>query len=266
MSIISKSRAFRLGVAAIAALTTGSAYAQTCVGNCGTSGADGVVTAPPGGTTYSYVTTSGGAVGGGQLPGEGGTNGSTYTTAVFSANAGDPLNFYFNYITSDGSGFADYAWAAVLTASLDPVAILFTARTQPDGSIVPGFDLPGVTATLTPASVPIIDGAPAWSPLGAYSGSCFNGVGQGCGYTGWINSTYNIADAGNYVLAFGVTNWSDTIYHSGMAFSGITVAGVPVDTGAVPEPATWAMMLMGFGAVGFALRRRRSAKELLQIA
>ena len=28
---------------------------------------------------------------------------------------------------------------------------------------------------------------------------------------------------------------------------------------AVPEPATWAMMLLGFAAVGFALRRRRSS-------
>jgi len=27
-------------------------------------------------------------------------------------------------------------------------------------------------------------------------------------------------------------------------------------TGAVPEPATWAMMLLGFGAVGSAMRRR----------
>ena len=27
---------------------------------------------------------------------------------------------------------------------------------------------------------------------------------------------------------------------------------------AVPEPATWAMMLVGFGAIGFAMRRRRS--------
>jgi hypothetical protein len=35
----------------------------------------------------------------------------------------------------------------------------------------------------------------------------------------------------------------------------------------VPEPATWAMMLLGFGAAGFALRRRRqTAKELLQVA
>src|SRR5438309_4357233 len=29
-------------------------------------------------------------------------------------------------------------------------------------------------------------------------------------------------------------------------------------SGPVPEPATWAMMLFGFGAIGFALRRRRS--------
>lgn len=29
--------------------------------------------------------------------------------------------------------------------------------------------------------------------------------------------------------------------------------------GGVPEPATWAMMLLGFGAVGFSMRRRRKA-------
>ncbi|WP_246450764.1 FxDxF family PEP-CTERM protein [Sphingomonas rhizophila] len=29
--------------------------------------------------------------------------------------------------------------------------------------------------------------------------------------------------------------------------------------GAVPEPGTWAMMLLGFGAIGFGLRRRRPA-------
>ena len=31
------------------------------------------------------------------------------------------------------------------------------------------------------------------------------------------------------------------------------------ETAAVPEPASWAMMLAGFGAVGSALRRRKAA-------
>ena len=42
---------------------------------------------------------------------------------------------------------------------------------------------------------------------------------------------------------------------------GSTDAGVPP----IPEPATWAMMLLGFGAAGFALRRRRRP-ALRQIA
>jgi PEP-CTERM motif len=29
------------------------------------------------------------------------------------------------------------------------------------------------------------------------------------------------------------------------------------DTGSLPEPATWAMMLLGFGAIGFVMRRRQ---------
>jgi hypothetical protein len=39
-------------------------------------------------------------------------------------------------------------------------------------------------------------------------------------------------------------------------------------TSAVPEPATWAMMLLGFGGIGFQLRRRRfqSASYLPRIA
>lgn len=36
--------------------------------------------------------------------------------------------------------------------------------------------------------------------------------------------------------------------------------------GAVPEPGTWAMMLLGFGAMGVSLRRRRQTQALLQAA
>lgn len=38
-------------------------------------------------------------------------------------------------------------------------------------------------------------------------------------------------------------------------------------TGAVPEPATWAMMLLGFGGIGMAMRRsRRGNGVLMQVA
>jgi hypothetical protein len=35
---------------------------------------------------------------------------------------------------------------------------------------------------------------------------------------------------------------------------------------AVPEPATWAMMILGMGAVGFAMRRRRAVKTTVSYA
>ena len=42
------------------------------------------------------------------------------------------------------------------------------------------------------------------------------------------------------------------------ARSALLPLGGTVTINAVPEPGTWAMMLIGFGAVGFALRRRRT--------
>lgn len=38
----------------------------------------------------------------------------------------------------------------------------------------------------------------------------------------------------------------------------MTLSILPVSAGAVPEPATWGLMLVGFGAAGVALRRRKS--------
>lgn len=41
---------------------------------------------------------------------------------------------------------------------------------------------------------------------------------------------------------------------------GFSLNGVNVTPGAVPEPATWAMMIIGFGAIGGALRRRQAVR------
>lgn len=227
-----------------------------CNGSCGTDGADGVVTLPPNGSaSYQWASTNGGTSGVGGLPtgalgGE--TNGSTLATNVFAANAGTNLNFYFNYVTSDGAGYADYGWAALFNSSNTLEALLFTARTAPSGSIVPGFGMPPVNATLLPPSVPIIGGAPAWSPLGSSSNACFD---AGCGYTGWVNANYTIPTAGNYYLEIGVTNWSDSLFDTGLAMSGVTVGGKPIMT---PEPAAFGMFGLGVLLIGlFAGLRRR---------
>ena len=227
----------------------------TCVGNCGSLGANGVVTlSPTGNSSYQYVTTNGGSTGVGHLPaGTLGseTNGSTLATTTFSATAGTALNFYFNYVTSDGAGYADYAWAELFTSGGTPFALLFTARTEPSGSIVPGTGLPAPAATLTPGSVPIIGGAPVWSPLGGSSNTCWA---AGCGYTGWVLSTYSIPTTGNYYLEVGVTNWADTAFDSGLALDGVTVGGVPI-TGSTPEPSS--LVLLGSSLLGLAAATRR---------
>jgi hypothetical protein len=244
---------------------TGIPLTWNCVGTCGTSGADGVVTiAPPGlSTAYGWVSTLNGVTGevlpgitgpsSGGGAGIGSTNGSTLTSSLFSANAGDALQFYFNYVTSDGATFADYAWAKLLDSSNNQVAMLFTARTTDiaGGNSAPGFGMPANSATLTPAIVSIIDGGPSWSPLGGSSGLCYS---LGCGYTGWIASDYAIKAAGNYMLQFGVANWDDTAFDSGLAFDGLTVGGSPIEDNNVPEPNSLA--LLGLGIAVFSFIRR----------
>lgn len=228
----------------------------TCSGSCGSLGADGVVTlSPTGNSSYQYVTTNGSTATAplptGALGGE--TNGSTLATTVFSATAGTALDFYFNYVTSDGAGYADYGWAELFNSANTPVSLLFTARTEPTGSIVPGTGLPLPNATLTPTSVPIIGGGPAWSPLGGSSGQCYA---SGCGYTGWILSSYTIASTGNYYLEVGVANWSDKAFDSGLALDGVTVGGTPITPpSTVPEPST--LLMLGSGLVGLACSLKR---------
>jgi hypothetical protein len=61
----------------------------------------------------------------------------------------------------------------------------------------------------------------------------------------------------NVPITFGVQNVLTVNYESRGegAFSGVLSFS---PTAPIPEPATWAMMLVGFGAIGFAMRRRNA--------
>ena len=228
----------------------GNAMADDCTGGCGTSGANGVVgLSPTGNSTYQWVSTTGGITGVGGIPvgplqgNE--TDGSTFATSSFTVNASSTLNFYFDYVTSDGSGFPDYAWAELFNGNGTPDALLFTAQTEPSGAIVPapGLTQPDPSVTLNPSSVLITPNATTWSPLGQWSGQCWA---VGCGNTGWVDSNFVIPSAGTYYLEVGVVNANDTLYDSGLAFDGVTINGQPITP--APEPGT--LPLMAFGMIG----------------
>lgn len=62
----------------------------------------------------------------------------------------------------------------------------------------------------------------------------------------------NIIPFGAYMNSFTGGNWSQRELYFGLRIFGDRIGGVP-------EPASWAMMLAGFGIAGGALRRRKSA-------
>ena len=82
------------------------------------------------------------------------------------------------------------------------------------------------------------------------------------------------SSSGSFSLTFGTTNLTTLTLNNivvryqavdAPGFNSVSATGRVITT-AVPEPGTWAMMLLGFGAIGFSMRRRRASSKLLQLA
>ncbi len=118
---------------------------------------------------------------------------------------------------------------------------------SPSGAVEPSgyYQLGFSTSPLQPfdaanaAFSSVIGGRPAFNVSGVYS---------------FLLNTGSTAPTNLY---FGVTdgNFGD----NGGAFSITVIQGVP-------EPATWALMILGFGAVGGAMRRRQSVAAKVRFA
>ena len=203
-------------------------------------------------------------------------NGTKIVSGSFSALASTSLTLHFNYVSTDGRGYDDYAWARLVNAGTDTTAAwLYTARSTNSarGNVVPGDvlsrqldnKLPDeLDATLNNGnSVGFNVSSTVWQPLGGFSGSCWNDANT-CGPSGWIRSDYTFAQSGNYYLEFGVVNWGDTLFDSALAFdfSGLQsdrFPGLAVVT-SVPEPQTYAMMAAGLVLLGAMAKRRHATR------
>jgi hypothetical protein len=183
------------------------------------------------GTLLAYSQTTGPAL----------TFAAMFASAVYRNTSGT-LDFYFQVArTGDGSasGNAIQSFTAADFGGYD----VFAFRDGSDFDGAGGFLAAGNPGTFTSTASRSFDG----EVLGVNFGS--NNL------AGTENTTTYIfrTDALNFTTGtFGVID--------GSTLQGVTFAPFGDPFGSVPEPATWAMMLAGFGLCGAALRRKRKAK------
>ncbi len=150
------------------------------------------------------------------------------------------------------------------TTDSNPAAPAITARLRAFGFNVDGGTLTALSASSVYTNEFLGDNFPNVGGFGGTRDACFAAPGGG-GCTGGSGGLLNgQSTTGTLTLTFAsaVTsvNLDDFVvrYQSiGGAPNGAT-SGIGVVTG-VPEPSTWAMMLIGFAGLAFASRRRNSA-------
>lgn len=107
----------------------------------------------------------------------------------------------------------------------------------------------------------------ASSSTGATVGRFSNILFVPLGYISGTELGVSTATFGNATLASLGLNPGSYTYNLQATVGGATVDTFTINIAAsVPEPATWAMMLLGFGAIGFSMRGRRKELGIAQLA
>ncbi len=109
-----------------------------------------------------------------------------------------------------------------------------------------------------------------FTSLDIYTGATYNGDGT---FTGGTHYTFSPTVLfGGKQEFLGATDipitalQNDYIVISGLSRGNGSYGGNATFVPTVPEPATWAMMLFGFGAVGFGMRRRKKETTRVRFA
>lgn len=167
------------------------------------------------------------------------TQGSTATTGGLTFTGGT-----FNQST-DASGFLGIGG---LTDNLGTFSLLGTPQSYSGSmfNLLVSFTSPSGTTPSSSLFTALLTG----SVISTTSGSVF---------LNFDNTTRLFGSAAG-PFTFAVNDVSVSAGSSGQILSG------QVQMAAVPEPGTWALMLLGFGGVGYSMRRRRRSDGILQIA
>ena len=165
--------------------------------------------------------------------------------------------------TSNGGATYNFGYNLVNDSSV-------TARLRSFGFDITDATLASASSTGTYGTVGYNDTFP--EGLGTLD-VCFRAAG-GSNCTGgpnglWSGSGASGAIALNFAGPLGsiaLDNFATRYQSISPAVNGAT-SGVGIGTpGAVPEPATWALMILGFGAVGMAMRRRNMSTSKIAYA
>lgn len=200
-----------------------------------------------------------------------GTNynpGDSLTIFFAGQSDGNPVpgltaSLFLTFVGVDTNGDYQFLYNLVNTSTMNPLseATGFGFNIDPGTFNLAGSDVNGDFVNISSGSISngfSVEFCATGGPNCAGGASNGDGVSAG-GFDGDFLLAFTGADPGTITLNQPIVRFQST----GTDGRGSAV-GVPT-TPPVPEPATWAMMLLGFGAVGYSIRRRRKA-PLPQVA
>lgn len=168
-------------------------------------------------------------------------------------SAGDQ-NLRANVAT--GSTTVDSAITAVGGGAIDIIGTAYT-NSLPGGTAPATTQIYGIDSITDSLVTSVAPNGGVYSAVGSLGVGLTNNNNVGFDISGRTGIAYFSIDSAFYTvsLATGRASFVDTI--GGGPLVGLSALGV------VPEPASWGMMILGFGLIGFSMRRRRRRQHSL---